>query len=84
MQDLTTVLQMPWHSCSLLLTQDSIHQVYTFLNGRGRLKLNQGDGAPLNPFRLSQTFLSQTSGSEAHAPFSSCSVIVFLLSASSL
>lgn len=58
----------------------SIH----LLKGRVRHKLNQGDGAPLNPFCLSQTFLSQTSGNEAHAPLFSCSVIVFLLSASSL
>lgn len=30
--------------------------MYTFFKGRGRLKLNQGDGAPLNPFAPPKCF----------------------------
>lgn len=70
MLDQAAVLQMPGTHASCYLKQQSMRQVYgTPIKGGGRLKLNEEDGAP--PFCL-----SQTSGSEAHAPFFSSSLIL--------
>lgn len=47
MVDQTTVVKIPWHSCSLLCTHHSIHKVYTF-KAKGEPQLHQEDGASLN------------------------------------
>lgn len=76
MLDQTTVPLMPWHSCSQLLTQH-------LFEWESRPNLNSGDVGNLFTPSASQTFLSQTSGTEAHAS-SSSSLVFFLLSAPSL
>lgn len=58
-------------------------QYMPFFKERERLKLKQGDGEPLYPLHL-LVVLSQTNGSEAHAPFTflSCQCLYTLCSKS--